>query len=121
MRGYFTLRIRPRAMTILSHLGYPAEIRHFIDLEKDIQGPHTPYVNILPNALLSKDVTRLLHPVETYMNALLHGDLTPTSCSQKLPAFARRSDAVSQESLKGSLAPSSVVFQRASRRRTYQL
>lgn len=62
---------------------FSTNMRHFLDLEKDTQGPYTPEMNTLSNTLLSKVIPRLLRPLETYPNALkptlLHGNLKPTN------------------------------------------
>lgn len=67
---------------------FSTNIRHFLDLEQDIQGPHTPDINNLCNTLLLRVIPRLLRPLETYPNSikptLLHGNLTPSNTAISL-------------------------------------
>lgn len=67
---------------------FGANFRHFLDLEKDVQGPHTPDMHVLSNAVLSKVIPRLLRPLETggrcIKPMLLHGDVTPANVSTSL-------------------------------------
>ncbi len=67
---------------------FAVNFQHILEIEKDIQGPHTPEMHALSNAVLQKVIPRLLRPMETggrsIRPTLLHGDLTPANVSTSL-------------------------------------